>query len=176
MTWGKPSGSTGRQFAQRWMNSSGAGWSAGSRAAAPSAPNATNTASARISPLHLHKLCARQGPTPGPAMPSRRSGPQPRPNGTSWAWPRGANVTVLDRVRFIDGMPVSTAVSVLPSALVPRLASVLPEDGSLDEVLRRHYGYSPHRQWSQSRLASPPAGIAATLGLRGRLPRSCCAG
>lgn len=83
----------------------------------------------------------------------------------------GANVTVLDRVRFIDGMPVSTAVSVLPSALVPRLASVLPEDGSLDEVLRRHYGYTPHRQWSQSRLASPPAGIAATLGLRGLPPQ-----
>ena len=83
----------------------------------------------------------------------------------------GSKVTVLERVRFIDDMPVSTAVSVLPSASVPRLAAVLSVDGSLDGVLRRHYGYAPHRQWSQSRLSSPPSDIAETLGLRGRPPQ-----
>ena len=83
----------------------------------------------------------------------------------------GAKVTVLERVRFIDEMPVSTAVSVLPSALVPRLGSVLTEDGSLDGILRRHYGFAPHRQWSQSRLSSPPSDIAAALGLRGQPPQ-----
>ncbi|PRB43416.1 hypothetical protein CQ020_08005 [Arthrobacter sp. MYb23] len=83
----------------------------------------------------------------------------------------GSKVTVLERVRYIDDMPVSTAISVLPSAAVPRLAAVLSVDGSLDGVLRRHYGYFPHRQWSQSRLSSPPNEISETLGLRGRPPQ-----
>ncbi|MHA7247485.1 GntR family transcriptional regulator [Arthrobacter tecti] len=85
--------------------------------------------------------------------------------------PTGAQVTVLDRVRFIEGMPVSTATSVLPSARVPRLASVLLADSSLDQVLRKHYSYTPHRQWSQSRLVSPPPEIAEILGLRGLPPQ-----
>lgn len=85
--------------------------------------------------------------------------------------PAGAQVTVLDRVRFIDGMPVSTATSVLPAARVPRLASMLLADSSLDQVLRQHYGYTPHRQWSQSRLSSPPDEVAEALGLRGRPPQ-----
>lgn len=85
--------------------------------------------------------------------------------------PAGAQVTVLDRVRFIDGMPVSTATSVLPAARVPRLAGVLLPDSSLDQVLRRHYGYTPVRQWSQSRLSSPPDEVAVVLGLRGRPPQ-----
>lgn len=83
----------------------------------------------------------------------------------------GAQVTILERVRFIEQALVSTALSVLPAARVPRLASTLPMEGSLDRVLREHYGYTPHRQWSQSRLATPPAHIAATLGLRGRPPQ-----
>lgn len=82
-----------------------------------------------------------------------------------------AQVTVLDRVRYIDGAPVSTATSVLPAARVPKLASVMAPEDSLDAVLRRHYGYSPIRQWSQSRLSSPPESIAQTLLLRGRPPQ-----
>ncbi|ASN37876.1 GntR family transcriptional regulator [Paeniglutamicibacter terrestris] len=85
--------------------------------------------------------------------------------------PANAQVTVLERVRFIDGAAVSTATSVLPSARVPRLAAVIAPDDSLDAVLRRHYGYTPVRQWSQSRLASPPAQIAEVLRLRGRPPQ-----
>ena len=42
---------------------------------------------------------------------------------------------------------------------------------SLDAVLRRHYGYSPIWQWSQSRLSSPPENTAQTLLLRGRPPQ-----
>lgn len=92
-----------------------------------------------------------------------------------------AQVTVVERVRFIDNDPVSTAFSVLPAARVPRLATAMGIDDSLDAVLRRHYGYSPVRQWSQSRLSSPPADIAQMLGLRGRPPQIllrglvCCA-
>lgn len=41
----------------------------------------------------------------------------------------------------------------------------------MDAVLRRHYGYTPVRQWSQSRLASPPAEIAEALRLSGRPPQ-----
>lgn len=82
-----------------------------------------------------------------------------------------AQVAVLERVRFIDGAPVSTAVSVLPAARVPRLAAAMGSEESLDTVLRRHYGYTPVRQWSQSRLASPPAEVAKVLGLRGRPPQ-----
>ena len=82
-----------------------------------------------------------------------------------------AQVAVLDRVRYIDGAAVSTARSVLPAARVPRLATVMASDDSLDAVLRRHYGYTPVRQWSQSRLASPPAEIAEMLRLRGRPPQ-----
>ncbi|MFL4473799.1 GntR family transcriptional regulator [Paeniglutamicibacter sp. MACA_103] len=82
-----------------------------------------------------------------------------------------AQVTVLERVRFIDGAPVSTATSVLPAAGVPRLAASMASDDSLDAVLRRVYGYTPVRQWSQSRLASPPPEVAEALGLRGRPPQ-----
>lgn len=85
--------------------------------------------------------------------------------------PASAKVTVLERVRYIDGAPVSTATSVLPAARVPKLASVLGRDASLDSVLRNHYEYSPTRQWSQSRLLSPPEGIARTLKLRGLPPQ-----
>ena len=85
--------------------------------------------------------------------------------------PASAQVTVVERVRFIDGAPVSTATSVLPAARVPRLAATLQGDSSLDHVLRRHYGYTPVRQWSQSRLSSPPDEVAEALGLRGRPPQ-----
>lgn len=82
-----------------------------------------------------------------------------------------AQVTVLERVRFIDGAPVSTATSVLPAARVPKLATVMAADESLDAVLRRHYEFQPVRQWSQSRLASPPEDICELLKLRGRPPQ-----
>ncbi len=83
----------------------------------------------------------------------------------------GAKATVLERVRFIDDMPVSAAVSILPSALVPRLANLLTEDGSLDGLLRRHHGCAPRRQWTQNRLSAPPGIVPATLGLRGQRPQ-----
>lgn len=85
--------------------------------------------------------------------------------------PVGAQVTVLERVRFIDGSPVSTSTSILPSSRVPRLASVLLADSSLDHVLRKNYSYAPQRQWSQSRLVSPAESIAEILGLRGLPPQ-----
>lgn len=87
------------------------------------------------------------------------------------ALPANAQVAVLNRVRFIDGAVVSTATSVLPAARVPKLASVLQADESLDAVLRRHYNYRPVRQWSQSRLSSPPEEICSVLKLRGRPPQ-----
>ena len=59
----------------------------------------------------------------------------------------------------------------LPAVRVPRLATVMATDDSLDAVLRRHYGYTPVRQWIQSRLASPSAEIAEVLRLRGCPPQ-----
>jgi DNA-binding GntR family transcriptional regulator len=82
--------------------------------------------------------------------------------------PTGARVTALTRLGRVDGELASLATTFLPTELVPRLADVLPDRGSLFETLRSHYDLRPERQWSDARLDTVPAEVAPHLGFEGR--------
>lgn len=83
---------------------------------------------------------------------------------------RGSRVLLVSRLRYVDGELAACADSYLPEDLVPDLSSRLAPDGSLFDVLDRHYGLTPIRGWTKLGLQAAPAPIAERLQLRGKPP------
>lgn len=82
----------------------------------------------------------------------------------------GCPVLLVSRLRYVDGELAACADSYLPADLVPDLATHLASDGSLFDVLDKHYRLRPIRGWTKIGLQAAPAPIAARLQLRGKPP------
>lgn len=84
--------------------------------------------------------------------------------------PPGAPAVLVSRLRYVDGELAACADSYLPEDLVPDLATCLAPDGSLFEILDKHYGLQPVRGWTKLGLQAAPTAIVERLRLRGKPP------
>ncbi|MCV7089062.1 GntR family transcriptional regulator [Mycobacterium interjectum] len=82
----------------------------------------------------------------------------------------GSRVLLVSRLRYVDGELAACADSYLPEDLVTGLAAHLAPDGSLFDVLDKHYGLTPVRGWTKLGLQAAPDTIAQRLQLRGKPP------
>jgi GntR family transcriptional regulator len=82
----------------------------------------------------------------------------------------GSPVLLVSRLRYVDDELAACADSYLPEDLVGDLATRLAPDGSLFDLLDKHYGLKPIRGWTKLGLQAAPAPIAARLQLRGKPP------
>jgi len=83
---------------------------------------------------------------------------------------RGRTVVRLVRRGFVDGEVASHQTMWLAAGLVPGIAELVADGGSVADLLVETFGMRPDRWWSTAELLPPPADIAAQLELTGRPP------
>lgn len=111
-----------------------------------------------------------QGATPAIRTESIASVPARPEVAAALGMTAGSPVLRLSRLRYVDDELAACADSYLPEDLVPDLATRLAPDGSLFDVLDRHYGLGPIRGWTKLGLQAAPGQIAERLRLRGKPP------
>lgn len=79
-------------------------------------------------------------------------------------------VVVVQRLRCVDGVPISVITNYLPSRFVPGLTAEGLDDSSLYRILEKRYGYQFHKAEETIEATGAPPDVARWLGLEPGAP------